>query len=300
MPAGFPRCRWQWSITWQGSIVGIRGGRMSFTTPTWSPRLARIPRLDPHRLTRRCGDACRRRDYFRRSGEGLEARTGRCIRALKQRRDVTVAHLDRPQSKMADFYRELADAFPVSVGASNRWGGFRMLRERCRSSIESKLLRPVLLIDEAQEIPEAVMSEIRILTSDDFDSRSLLTVVFAGDSRLQANLATPEMLPIESRLRVKVTLQAQATPELTRAMQELCAKAGNPNLMTPGLMPTLADHAHGNFRSLMHIANELLAEAYERKADKIDEKLYMEVMSSRTPATQRSSEGRRKTASLRG
>lgn len=221
-------------------------------------------------------------------------------RALKQRRDVTVAHLDRPQSKVADFYRELADAFAVSVGASNRWGGFRMLRERWRSSIESKLLRPVLLIDEAQEIPEAVMSEIRILTSDDFDSRSLLTVVFAGDSRLQANLATPEMLPIESRLRVKVTLQAQATPELTRAMQELCAKAGNPNLMTPGLMPTLADHAHGNFRSLMHIANELLAEAYERKADKIDEKLYMEVMSSRTPATQRSSEGRRKTASLRG
>lgn len=220
-------------------------------------------------------------------------------RGLKQRRDVTVARIDRPQSSVADFYRELGDAFAVSVGASNRWGGFRTLRERWRSAIETKLLRPVLLVDEAQEIPEVVMSEIRILTSDDFDSRSLLTVVFAGDSRLPANLGTPALQPLESRLRVRLVLQALPTPSLVEALSAVCREAGNPNLVTPGLMQVLADHAHGNFRALMNIANELLLEAYEKTAERLDEKLYMEVVQTRSPSTGRGGDSRRRPASPR-
>ena len=220
--------------------------------------------------------------------------------ALKQRRDVTVARLDRPQSSVADFYRELGDAFAVTVGASNRWGGFRTLRERWRSTIENKLVRPVLLVDEAQEIPEAVMSEIRILSSDDFDSCSLLTVVFARDSRLATNLGTPALQPLDSRMRLKLALQALPTATLVEATSELCTKAGNANLVTSGLAQTLADHAHGNFRALMNVANELLLEAYEKKAERLDEKLYMELFHSRTPPAARSGEGRRRSAGGRG
>lgn len=231
-------------------------------------------------------------------GKSVAMRLVHC--SLKQRRDVTVAKIDRPQSSVADFYRELGHAFAVSVGASNRWGGFRTLRDRWRSTIENKLVRPVLLVDEAQEIHDSVMSEIRILSSDAFDSCALLTVAFAGDSRLVANLATPALHPLETRMRLKLTLQALPTATLVEAMSELCAKAGNPQLVTPGLMQALADHAHGNFRALMHIAADLLLEAYERKVDRLDEKLYMEVMQSRTPPAPRNGDGRRRSNGARG
>ena len=42
----------------------------------------------------------------------------------------------------------------------------------------------VLLIDEAQEVHPSVLSELRLLTTAQFDSRTLLSVIFAGDARL--------------------------------------------------------------------------------------------------------------------
>jgi general secretion pathway protein A len=54
----------------------------------------------------------------------------------------------------------------------------------------------VLLVDEAQEMAAAVLAELRILASADFDSRSILTVILAGDGRLTQQFRTEELLPI--------------------------------------------------------------------------------------------------------
>jgi len=52
-------------------------------------------------------------------------------------RDVVVGALERPQSKNADFYRELGDVFSVKLSPSNRWGGFKALREKWKSHVAS-------------------------------------------------------------------------------------------------------------------------------------------------------------------
>jgi type II secretory pathway predicted ATPase ExeA len=69
---------------------------------------------------------------------------------LEQLRDVTVGVLTHPQSSLADFYREMGEVFGVSLKPHNRWGGFKALRERWQTHLDSTLLRPVLLIDEVQ------------------------------------------------------------------------------------------------------------------------------------------------------
>jgi len=73
------------------------------------------------------------------------------LRILAERlgrlRDVTVGELTRPQSKLADFYRELGETFSVQLTPLNRWGGFKLLREKWKAHLESSLLRPVLLIE---------------------------------------------------------------------------------------------------------------------------------------------------------
>ena len=110
------------------------------------------------------------------------------LRIVAQRlavvRDVMVGVVERPQSKSGDFYRELGDIFSVKLRPSNRWGGFRALRERWKTHVASTRIKPVLLIDEAQEMDPSVLSELRILASADFDSASLLTVILSGDGRL--------------------------------------------------------------------------------------------------------------------
>jgi general secretion pathway protein A len=198
------------------------------------------------------------------------------LRALP---DVTVGTLEHPQSRTADFYRELGDLFGVTLAAHNRWGSFKALRARWGEHIASTRMRPVLIIDEAQETLTAVLSELRILASKDLDARQLLCVVFAGDSRLPERLRTAELLPLGSRIRRRLLLDYASRDELAACLDHLLAAAGGPALMTPELKATLIDHAAGNYRVLMNLCDELLSVAADRDMARLDEKLYLEVFS---------------------
>jgi len=109
--------------------------------------------------------------------------------SLATQRDVTVGVISRPQANIADFYREMGDLFGVELRPHNRWGGAKILRQRWQAHIQSTLSRPVLLVDEAQEMQSAVLAELRLLASADLDSHILLTTVLAGDGRLAEDVA---------------------------------------------------------------------------------------------------------------
>ncbi|HVZ36281.1 MAG TPA: AAA family ATPase [Polyangiaceae bacterium] len=137
------------------------------------------------------------------------------LRLLAERlgalRDVQVGVLSRPHASVADFYRQMGDLFGVELHPHNRWCGAKLLRERWQAHIDTALSRPVLLIDEAQEMKQIVLGELRLLSSARLDSHLLLTVVLAGD-RLIEYFRCEELLPLFSRMRVRLTLE-RATPE---------------------------------------------------------------------------------------
>lgn len=209
------------------------------------------------------------------------------LRLLAQRlrglRDVVVGTVDHPQSRVSDFYRELGDIFGVPFPSHNRWAGFKTLRARWGEHIATTLMRPVLIIDEAQEMLASVFAELRVLTSKEFDSRSLLCVVLAGDARLPERLRTPELLPLGSRIRRRLALEPASRDELCACLDHVLDAAGNPGLMTTELKVTVAEHAVGNYRVMMNIADELLVAAAERDLDRLDEKLYFEVFQPPVP-----------------
>ena len=133
---------------------------------------------------------------------------------LSALRDVTVGVIERPQSKSPDFYRELGDIFAVKLAPHNRWGGFKALRERWKAHVASSRIRPVLLIDEAQEMSPDVLGELRILSSADFDATSLLTVVLSGDGRLLELLRQEDLVPLGTRIRTRLVTEAASREEL--------------------------------------------------------------------------------------
>ena len=133
---------------------------------------------------------------------------------LGQLRDISVGAIVHPSGNLADFYREMGDLFGVELKPHNRWGGFKGLRDRWLSHLEGTLLRPVLLIDEAQEMQPAVLSELRLLSSMQFDSKNLLTVVLAGDARLTNKLRRDELLPLGSRIRSRLVMEYADRTEL--------------------------------------------------------------------------------------
>jgi len=210
-------------------------------------------------------------------GTGKSAALRILAERLANLRDVEVGVLSRPQASLADFYRELGHLFAVALSPHNRWASAKALREKWLHHIESSLFRPVLLIDEAQEMSPPVFSELRLLSSADLDSRSILTTVLAGDRRLANRLEGVELLPIASRIRSRLRAEPLSAPQLLQCLNHLLKMAGNPKLLNAPLLQTLCEHAAGNLRLLMNMANELLAAALHQEREQIDEKLFFEV-----------------------
>jgi general secretion pathway protein A len=214
---------------------------------------------------------------------------------LTAHRDVKLGIISRPQAGLSDFYRELADLFGVALRPNNRWAGSKVLRERWQTHIDASLSRPVLIVDEAQEMSSSILSELRLLSSVRLDSQVLLTIVLAGDRRLVERFRSDEFLPLGSRIRVRLALERAKADELQDYLKYALNKAGAPQLMTPELIATLCDHAQGNYRARINMAGELLALAAQREAKQIDEKLFLETYTTAaSPQLKIAAAGRRR------
>jgi type II secretory pathway predicted ATPase ExeA len=255
----------------------------------WNPFSPDVP-IDGLSITPRIEQFCWRVENLTRAGGfalvsgdpglGKSVALRLLVDRLAGERDLTVGVLTRPQSSPADFYRELGELFEVPLSPHNRWAGAKVLRERWQTHIDAALMRAVLIVDEAQEMQPAVLNELRLLAAAELDSRSLLTVVLAGDSRLTDRFKGQELLPLGTRIRVRLALEPVSPKELSDCLEYAIAQAGNPNLMTQELIITLAEHAAGNYRILMTMANELLDAATQRKLKQLDEKLYLDVFAA--------------------
>ncbi len=133
------------------------------------------------------------------------------LRVLAERlaglRDVQVGVLSRPQAGMADFYREMGELFGVELHPHNRHGGAKVLRARWQGHIDASLCRPVLIADEGQEMQLARLERAAPVVLGALGLAPALTVVLAGDQRLIERFRAEELLPLGSRMRVRLALE---------------------------------------------------------------------------------------------
>jgi type II secretory pathway predicted ATPase ExeA len=211
---------------------------------------------------------------------------------LEQIGDVVVGVMERPQSTLTDFYRELGELFGVNLSPANKYGGFKALRVKWRESIKTTLFRPVLLVDEAQVVPTDTLNELRLISSAHFDSESLLTTVLVGDTTLPSRFRHRSLLALGSRARTRLALNAFERDVLFDFLDHLLVQAGNPGLVTETLREILVDHSGGNLRVLVGMAADLLDAAASKQAKQIDEKLFIDVFDRKVANRRR--KGRKK------
>ena len=217
---------------------------------------------------------------------------------LEALQNVVVGVMERPQSSLGDFYREMGDLFQVNLTPANRYGGFKALRDRWHEHIASTMFRPVLLVDESQETSAGVLNELRILSSKDFDSQNLLTTVLSGDMRLPERFRNAELLALGSRMHVRFHMTPYDRTQLIAYLDHAIGEAGAPHLLTKELKEVLADHAGGNLRVLNNMAAEILLRGAQQGAKRLSEKLFLEAF-SRNPVPAKSGAPRSKKPTTR-
>jgi len=87
--------------------------------------------------------------------------------------------------------------------------------------------KPVLIIDEAQNLTPAVLEEIRMLSNLETDNAKLLQIILVGQPELRTTLAMPSMVQLRQRISISCHIQPLTRPETEQYILHRLEKAGN-------------------------------------------------------------------------
>jgi general secretion pathway protein A len=172
-------------------------------------------------------------------------------------------------------YREIAHSLSIEP-AGTYPSLLRKLQQYYRSESQQEGLRPLLIIDEAQDMRPEVIATLRILTNFNMDSRLVLSFVLAGDTRLRALLENQDLKPIRQRLAHVHTLRLLTRAETHSYIEHRLQVAGAQNRpFRPQALEAVYELTHGNLRAIDHLCRRALELAADADAQNIDDTLIL-------------------------
>ncbi len=139
----------------------------------------------------------------------------------------------------------------------------------------------ILVIDEAQNLPNHSLEEIRLLTTLSQAGRSLLQIFLVGQPELRTRLAKSDMKQLSQRIVVSWTLKALDADEAADYIDYRLLMAGwgeEESLFTEGAMQIIYRHTGGVPRLINRICARVLIGAALVEAEFIDENLVKQVI----------------------
>ncbi len=153
---------------------------------------------------------------------------------------------------------------------------FRMLQQRLRQ-LDEDGLRPVLLLDDVQDMSPPVLTTLRILTNFDMDSRLVISLVLAGDNQLRHMLESPSLEPIRRRMAHIATLRLLSRAETRDYMQHRVRTAGAPTFpFDSQATDAVFEVSRGNLRAIDQLARKSLELAAQKAIATVDPSLVAE------------------------
>jgi len=153
---------------------------------------------------------------------------------------------------------------------------FRMLQQ-CLSQFDEDGLRPVLILDETQDMSPPVLTTLRILTNFDMDSRLVLSLVLAGDGQLRHMLESPPLEPIRRRMAHIATLRLLSRAETKDYMQHRVRIAGALTFpFDTQAVDAVFEVSRGNLRAIDQLARKSLELAAQKIIATVDPTLVAE------------------------
>ena len=153
---------------------------------------------------------------------------------------------------------------------------FRMLQQRLRQ-LDEDGLRPVLLLDDMQDMTATVLTTLRILTNFDMDSRLVLSLVLAGDNQLRHMLESPPLEPIRRRMAHIATFRLLSRAETCDYMQHRVRIAGARTFpFDTQAVDAVFEVSRGNLRAIDQLARKSLELAAQKAIATVDPSLVAE------------------------
>lgn len=133
----------------------------------------------------------------------------------------------------------------------------------------------VFVVDEAQNLSEAALESLRLLSDFETSQGKLMQIVLAGQPRLVNTLMKSEMLQLTQRLAVTTFLDPLIPGEVERYIRHRLGVAGYQGkpLFTPDALQLVALESQGIPRNINNICFGAMSMAFAMEQNKIDRQI---------------------------
>lgn len=196
-----------------------------------------------------------------------EVGTGKttALRWILRRLDSSVlaAYVFNPRLSIDEFYHHVTQMLGIKDWSNKAellslMG--RVLEERHRRG-----LRTVLIIDEAHELSDYVLEEIRLLLNFESDNAKHLQIVLTGQPELRDRLNQPNLRQLKQRVALRCKMhELPNVEEVERYITErlLIAGSDQPNIFTPGAIDLLFQCSEGIPRQINNLCDNAMLAGY--------------------------------------
>ena len=153
-----------------------------------------------------------------------------------------------------------------------RAGRLYRLKEFVMSEHNAKCPPPLLIVDEAQNLSEEVLEEIRLLTNLELPQCKLLQIILAGQTPLERRLLSPDLRGLGQRISVHGRLHPFGFQETAAYVAHRLRVAGfsHSRLFTPGAIEAIAEASGGIPRLVNTLCEHGLVNAYRVGKREVD------------------------------
>ncbi len=196
-----------------------------------------------------------------------EVGTGKttALRWILRRLDSSVlaAYVFNPRLSIDEFYHHVTQMLGIKdwTNKSELLNTMsRVLEERHRRG-----LRTVIIIDEAHELSDYVLEEIRLLLNFESDNAKHLQIVLTGQPELRDKLNQQNLRQLKQRVALRCAMHAfPNVEEVDRYITERLMIAGSeqPNVFTPGAVDFIFQCSEGIPRQINNLCDNAMLAAY--------------------------------------
>ena len=181
-----------------------------------------------------------------------------------------------PMLSQTQLLRAIVEEFGI-VGKRRDRLGYLGLLNQFLLEINSKGQDAVLIIDEAQDMPDSTLEMTRLVSNLETHSQKLLQIILVGQEELRDKLAKPSMRQLSQRITVRSHLGPMSAHEVEQYLRHrLSVAASQPADERPTLrfdssaVLEIYDYSQGTPRLVNAVGDKALLDGYVYRADCID------------------------------
>ena len=205
--------------------------------------------------------------FIKLTGEVGTGKTLLCRKLLRELADdpsFVTAYIPNPALKPTALRYALADELGISY--HRNMGQHKVMQMINDRLVEEKAAgrKVVLIIDEAQALPEDCLEAVRLLTNLETEKSKLLQVVLFGQPELDLHLGRPSVRQLRQRITFSYVLAPMDGAAIAGYLSHRLAIAGyqGPRLFPPPLVREISRVCQGVPRLVNIVAHKCLLAAY--------------------------------------